>query len=470
MLRLPGHLPGRRRGGCGRAAERVVLVGGEPGGKRAGKTWPAPALRCPDPQEGRFEEVGVTKVEYLIIGGGIAAQRACEGIRDVDAEGSILLVTAELHAPYQRPPLSKGYLMGSKGLDKVILKDPSHYEDSGVEVVSGVQATGVDAALREVELADRRRIGYEKLLLATGGQAFRLPIPGNDLAAVWTLRTIEDAEEIRQAALEGGRAVVAGGSFIGSEVASSLAQLGVAVTMVFPEGRLLERVVPEELSRFLRKKYEEAGVRILSSTRLENLVGQGSVEQASISDGDSHLVPADLVVMGVGIRLNTGLARLAGVDMDGSAVVADQYLRTSDDHIYTAGDIASWPDPTFGRRLRVEHWDVARRQGRTAGRNMAGEREAYSALPYFFSDLFDLSFEVWGDLSRWDRTVLRGSLESGSFAYYYFAGGRITGVLAAGWPEEERSPMQELIKKRGAYEDLATGVSDESTRLASLLD
>ena len=407
--------------------------------------------------------------KYVIIGGGLAGQRAGDGIRKVDTDGTVALVTGEHHMPYQRPPLSKGYLTGKEGLDHVYLKEDAYYAQNKIEVIRGVRATKVDPAARSVTLDDGRVLGYEKLLLATGGQAWRLPIPGHDLPGVFTLRTVEDADGIREVAGSGKRALVIGGSFIGSEVASSLAQLGLNVTMVFPEARLLERIGPEELSAFLHAKYEANGVHILAGTKLSRLEGTGKVERAKLDSGET--LDVDLVVMGVGIRLDTELARDAGLELgDRGAVVVDERLRTSDPNIYAAGDIAAWPDPTFGKRLRVEHWDVARRQGLRAGRNMAGEEKPYTALPYFFSDLFDFSFEVWGDLTAWDQTVMRGTLEGGSFALYYFDQGKMVGVLAAGRLDEERKPMQALVKARPAYEDVATKLSDEGVSLDTLVE
>jgi 3-phenylpropionate/trans-cinnamate dioxygenase ferredoxin reductase subunit len=407
--------------------------------------------------------------KYVIIGGGLAGGRAGDGIRKVDTEGTIALVTAEHHMPYERPPLSKGYLTGREGLDHVYLKEDAYYAQNNIEVISGVRATKVDPAARSVTLGDGRVVEYGKLLLATGGHAWRLPIPGSDLSGVFTLRTIDDADDIRKAAQSRRRALVLGGSFIGSEVAASLAQLGLSVTMVFPEVRLLERIVPGELSAFIHAKYGANGVRVLSGTRPDRLEGNGKVEWAVLDNGDS--VDVDLVVMGVGIRLNTELARDAGLELgERGAVVVDEMLRTSDPNIYAAGDIAAWPDPTFGKRLQVEHWDVARGHGLRAGRNMAGEEKPYKTLPYFFSDLFDLSLEVWGDLTAWNQTVLRGTLEGGSFALYYFDQGKMVGVLAAGRPDEERKPMQALVKARLAYGDVAAQLSDEGVDLSTLVE
>ena len=406
--------------------------------------------------------------KYVIIGGGLAGGKAVDGIRQFDEEGSVALVTQEPHRPYERPPLSKEYLRGEADRDRVYLDDAEHYDEKDADVLTGTRATRLDPEEQAVSLEDGRELGYDKLLLATGGHAWRLPIPGNDLENVFTLRTIEDAEQMRDAAGEGKHALIMGGSFIGSEVAASLRQLGTTVTMIFPESRLLERIVPVELSDLLFAVYRDEGIEVLPGTVSDRLEGDGQVRRAVIDNGET--VDIDLVVMGVGIRLNTGLAEEANLELnDQGALIVDEHLRTSDPNIYAAGDIAAWPDPTFQKRLRVEHWDVARRQGRRAGQNMAGAEKPYTALPYFFSDLFDLSFEVWGNLSSWDQTVLRGSLEEGNFAYYYFDQGKLAGVLAMGRPSAERSPMQDLVKARAAYDEVAGKLSDTGLDLKALV-
>ena len=415
------------------------------------------------------DEVKVQNYKYVIIGGGIAGGRASDGIRKLDPDGSIAIITAEQHYPYERPPLSKGYLIGREGLDLVYLKEETHYSENSIEVIRGIRVTGADRTSHSVTLADGRQLGYDKLLLATGARAWRLPLPGHDLPGVYTLRTIEDVDQIRAAAASAQQALVLGGGFIGCEAASSLAQLGLKVTMVFRGSRLLERVVPAELSAHLRTQYLGNGVRIIAENKPNRLEGVGTVERVILESGES--LEVDLVVMGVGVRLNTELAQAAGLEMaERGAIVVDEYLRTSDTDIYAAGDIAAWPDSTFDRQLRVEHWDVARRQGLRAGRNMAGEEKPYTALPYFYSDLFDLSFEAWGDLSAWDDTILRGSLDSGSFAYYYFNQGAMVGVLAVNRPEEERKPMQALVKARPSVEKVGPRLTDETIVLAELTE
>ncbi|MFZ6030120.1 MAG: NAD(P)/FAD-dependent oxidoreductase [Chloroflexota bacterium] len=406
--------------------------------------------------------------KYVIIGGGVAGGSAVDAIRQIDKEGRLALVTQEVHRPYQRPPLSKGFMTGKKELKSVYLHQEEEYARQHVDLLLGLRITGLDPVGRSLSGEGGFALNYEKLLLATGGQARRLQIPGNNLAGVFTLRTIEDSECIRSAAGNGRRALVLGGSFIGCEVAASLTKLGMAVTMAFPEGRLLERIVPPDMGDFLHRFYQEHGVRLLPKTTARRLEGTAAVQRAVLSNKQN--LDVDLVVMGVGIDLDTSLAVQAGlqVRLEDEAILVDETLRTSNAHIYAAGDIAAWPSDTFGQRLRVEHWDVARRQGERAGRNMAGESHAYTALPYFFSDLFSLSFEAWGNFSNWNRTLLRGSLEEKSFSCYYFADNRLVGALAADRPKCERTAIPSLVEARLPYDLLADSLRDENFDLSEL--
>ena len=405
---------------------------------------------------------------YLIIGGGIAGGKACEGIREVDQESSIALITKEGHRPYQRPPLSKGYLKNEVDLDHVYLHPSEKYQELNVNLIKGTEAAGLSPEDHIVTLEDGEEIGYEKLLLATGGSAIRLPIWGNELENVFTLRSIEDSQNIQEAAGVNKRALVMGGSFIGAEVSATLSQLGTQVIEIFPESRLLEHVVPEELSEHLYDLFSENNVRLLPDTLSEGLEGETSVQRAILNNGER--LDVDFVVMGVGIKLNTDFAKDSGLEIrqDGSIPV-NQRLQTNQPDIFAAGDITAWPDPHSDQRLQVEHWDVARRQGRIAGRNMAGKDQSYTAVPYFFSDLYDLSFEVWGDLTSWDQTVRRGSIKTGSFAYFYFAEGQLKGVLAVDRPDEEREAFKNLPELQPTFADVADKLQDESFNLSEMV-
>lgn len=407
-------------------------------------------------------------VKYLIVGGGLAAARACEAIRELDHDGTIAIVTAERHLPYNRPPLSKTYLRGERPLSRVYIQPESYYAERNIAVYMGVEATRITRRSRRVNLADGDSIGYEELLLATGGRAWRLPLAGADLPGVHTLRTIDDCEAIRDAARKAQHVLVIGGSFIGCEVTASLAQMGIPVSMCFLEDYPLQAVAAPELGRHVQTMLAQRGVRVIPATRPERIEGEGRAERVRLEDGT--LVEADLVIMGVGIRLNTQLARDAELDLtDLSGVVVDEHLRTSDPHIYAAGDIAAWPEPASGQRTRVEHWDVAYNQGYCAGRNMAGAGDIYDTLPYFFSDILELSFEAWGGLNRADRILVRGSLAQQSVSYWYVRGGKLVGVLAIGRPDQEREPMQALVKAGLSIEAIEVALMDASTDLATLL-
>ncbi len=405
---------------------------------------------------------------YIIIGGGIAGGKACESIREIDKFGSLALITQENHQPYQRPPLSKTFLRNEVGLEKVYLQEQNFYKQNDVDLLLGTSVLKIEPEHTRIVLDDGRELGYEKLLLATGGRARKLDIPGSELKNVFSLRTIEDSKAIQSASGRGKRALVMGGSFIGAEVSASLSQMGMEVVEIFPEPRLLEGIVPNEISQYLTELFGKHAVKVIPGTIAKGIYGERSVETVELENGER--IDADLVVMGVGIDLNTDLAREAGIELreEDQAVIVDESLRTHTPHIYAAGDIAAWPDRSFHKRMRVEHWDVARGQGWCAGQNMAGGISAYQSIPYFFSDLFDLSFEVWGDLTTWDQTIQRGRLSSGSFAFYYFSKGSLVGVLAVDRPDAEREPMQSMVGAHVVYEDVKDVLGDEHSELSEI--
>ncbi|MHB9034311.1 MAG: NAD(P)/FAD-dependent oxidoreductase [Anaerolineae bacterium] len=406
--------------------------------------------------------------KYVIIGGGLAGGSAAEGIRKVDTEGSVTLITRENHRPYQRPPLSKGYLQGRQGLNKVYLQDETYYSQNKIALRLGSEVARIDRTAHLVALADGSELEYERLLLATGGLARLLPIPGSGLRGVHLLRTIEDSDAIKSAIKPKAPVVVLGGSFIGCEVAASLSLLGAQVTMLFPEKRVLERVAVPDLSKVLEKNYADHGVDIKSGITSLSFEGCDALEYVHLSDGGS--LPASLVVMGVGIRLDTRLAQDAGLELDHQgAVLVNEYLVSSDPDIYAAGDIASWPSELYGKRLRVEHWDVALNQGLAAGRNMAGAGEPYGVLPYFFSDIYDFSFDAYGDISTWDAFLLRGSLEAGSYAYFYFRDKVLVAALMVNRPKAEGKTVPALIEARLSYDKLVDVAANEDYDLAALL-
>jgi 3-phenylpropionate/trans-cinnamate dioxygenase ferredoxin reductase component len=405
--------------------------------------------------------------KYVIVGAGMAGGKAAEGIRKVDAEGSILVVGHERQRPYERPPLSKAYLRGETPEDKLSLQPADFYPQNHINLMPRTTADKIDRQGHILTVSGDRQIGYEKLLLATGGWPRRLDLPGSDLGNVNTLRGVYDCDLIRQAARSSHGALILGGSFIGTEVAASLSQLGAPVTVAFPGERLLSKVVPEAVSDFLQGVFDGHGVRLMPGATADRFEGQDSVQRAVMTTGE--VLQVDLVVMGVGISLSTELAREAGLLLTAKdAVVVDEYLRTNDQDIFAAGDIAEWPDPTSGRRIRVEHWDVARRQGTRAGRNMAGEMKPYTAVPYFFSDIYDLNIEAWGFWDRWDTTVVRGDISAGSFTLYYAVADTIVGALTVGRPDDIAS-IEPLVRMKPALGDIIDRLRDTSFDLTTLI-
>jgi NADPH-dependent 2,4-dienoyl-CoA reductase/sulfur reductase-like enzyme len=410
----------------------------------------------------------VDTYKYVLVGGGVASQKAAEAIRARDAEGSILIVAGEHHLPYQRPPLSKVYLLRARPADLVYVKGEEYYAANRIDVWRGADCATIDGAQHLLSVGDGRQVTYGKLLVATGASPWVPPIPGADLPGIYTLATIEDADAIREAAPAGARALVVGGGFIGSEVAASLVQRGLSVAMAFMEKGLQQRIAPADLSAHLARMYTERGVRLIPECAVKRFLGDGHVQQAELSSGE--LLPVDLVVMGAGVRPNSAIARLAGLTMEANGgVTVDDHLRTSDPDVYAAGDVASWPDRTFGKRMRVEHLDVARRQGTTAGANMAGADEVYSALPYFFTSLFDLAMEVWGDLSRWDTTIRRGEFEGSRFAIFYFSEGLMVAAMAGRGSEEERRLLPLIVAARPTLNQVGSRLADASLPLSQVL-
>jgi len=404
-------------------------------------------------------------IPYVIIGGGLAGVAAADAIRRRDKTGQLMLICAEAHPPYDRVPLSKGYLLGETERDQIFLRPPRFYERNKVELVLGQAATALDVHARQVTLADGRQIGFEKLLLATGGRPRRLPLPGADLAGIHYLRNLEDSDAIRAALSSARRAVVIGGGFIGCEVATGLAQLGLATTVVELTPGVLSLVLDAETSGFMESFLRQQGVTVLTNTGAARFVGeQGHVRAVVTSTGEE--IEADLVTVGVGIAPNTELAAAAGLTVD-NGVVVNEYLEAAPG-VYAAGDIARYYSPPLGRHVRVEHYDVALQHGRIAAANMTGEARPYTELPYFFSHMGGLHIDVVGDMGRRQQSVRRGalSLEPG-FTQFYFADGLLQAVLCINGEPELLQAARERINERRPVSDPAA-FADAGRDIASL--
>lgn len=362
---------------------------------------------------------------YIIIGGGLAGASAVEGIRQLDQRSPILLLGAEQDLPYDRPPLSKQLWTGGKTVPEIVLHDDAFYKTNAVDLRLAVVATQLDAATRAIHDSQGNAYRYDRLLLATGGAPRRLDIPGGDLGGINYYRTLHDYRNLRSAAVEGKSVLVIGGGFIGSEMGASLRSNKLAVTMIFPSPWLVSRVFPESLGRYLTEQYRAKGIEILA----------GDVPLSIQQDGDDYVtrtrggreVRTDLVVAGIGITPNISLAQSAGLSV-GNGVIVNEFLQTSASEIYAAGDIAQFPEAGFGPR-RLEHWDNAVSQGKHAGRNMAGAREPFTYIPFFFSDLFEFGYEAVGDIDSRLTTVADWQEENKTGVIYYLDGNRLRGAM-----------------------------------------
>ena len=361
----------------------------------------------------------------VVIGGGLAAAKAVETLREEGFEGSITLIGDESERPYERPPLSKDYLQGKSTSDDLFVHDEGWYGEHQVETRFGDAAVSIDRELRTVTLSSGDTCHYEHLLIATGSRPNTLRIPGAELAGVFSLRRIGDSDQIRAAFTEAKKLVVIGAGWIGLETAAAARAAGLEVTVLEYAPLPLQRVLGDELAQYFAELHRRNGVDLRASVSVTELVGtDGRV--SSVRVGDESL-PADMVIVGVGISPNAEIASAAGLAVD-NGVTVDERLRTSDPTIFAAGDVANARNTALGANIRVEHWDNAIRQGQLAAKSMLGEAVSYDWQPYFYTDQFDLGMEYVGYASAGDDVVIRGDKASGEFIAFWLA----DGVLKAG--------------------------------------
>ncbi len=356
--------------------------------------------------------------QYLVIGGGMTADAAVHGIRQVDPAGTIGLISSEQHPPYNRPPLSKALWKGQP-LESIWRKG----EKTGVEMLFGRTAMGIDAAKKRVTDDRGESYGFTKLLLATGGSVRRLPW---DVEGMIYFRTLEDYQALRSLADRRQSFAVIGGGFIGSEIAAALAMNGRTVTMIVPEEHIGARIYPSKLAKFLNGYYGSKGVTVLANESVDGIERRGESYRLRLKSGKQ--ISADGVVAGIGIQPNVDLARAAGLVVD-NGIHVDEFLRTRHPDIFAAGDVANFYNPALDRRIRVEHEDNANTMGETAGKNMAGQMIPYHHLPFFYSDLFDLGYEAVGELVARMEIVEDWKEEFKEGVIYYLREGRVRGVL-----------------------------------------
>ena len=403
------------------------------------------------------------ETDFLIVGGGVAAAKAAEGIRQAGGEGSVVVMTAEQELPYERPPLSKELLRGEAGREKLRTHDEAWYREHEVDVLVGTRASAIDPATRTVTTEAGDQFRSRALLLATGAEPVRLGLPGETLDGVFYLRTVEEAERLRNAIARSEHVVVIGGGFIGAEVAASATQKGARVSLLEVAETLWIRAVGVELGRFFEEFLRSRGVHVRTRTRAERIEGQGTAEAVVLADGTR--LPADTVVIGVGVRPNTLLAEQAGLPTD-DGILVDEQLRAAEG-IWAAGDVARVRHPRYGR-IRVEHWAEALNGGLMAGRNMAGASERYERAPYFFSDQFDLSMSYIGWAPSWERLVVRGTrdVDNPRFVAWYLDAKEVpqAAVVVNDWDAEEAVGQVVRRNQRVSPERLA----DESVPFSEL--
>jgi 3-phenylpropionate/trans-cinnamate dioxygenase ferredoxin reductase subunit len=371
--------------------------------------------------------------DFLLIGGGLAAGNCARWLRESGADGSILLVGREPDLPYNRPPCSKGYLQGKESRADTLFRPPEWYEEQRIEVLSRVSAMKLDRSERLVKLSNKQEVSFDKALVATGANVRRLNVPGCDLEGIHYLRTLGNSDTIREDAA-GKNVVLIGGSYIASEVAASLTELGSSCTMVMTEPVVLSRGFGEQAGRYFQRRLEEHGIEIYPNDELERFEGRGG-RVTHVATKAGHMLDADAVVMGTGAVPDVMLARSAGLELGKTGGVAvDSRLQSGTPGIFAAGDMAEYESVVHGgRRLRVEHWDVAFNQGKTAALNMLGRDQPHDVVPYFFSDLSDwVSLEYVGPAYEWDQEVIRGSIDGGEFTVWYLHRGRLAGALSVG--------------------------------------
>jgi 3-phenylpropionate/trans-cinnamate dioxygenase ferredoxin reductase component len=407
-------------------------------------------------------------VDYLLIGGGLAAGNCARWLRESGADGSILLVGREPDLPYNRPPCSKEYLQSRQSRDETLFRPPDWYEQQRVEVLTKTSAMKLDTAARAVALSNKQTIGFDKALLATGANVRRLNVPGCELEGIHYLRTLGNSDTIRADAA-GKRVVLIGGSYIASEVAASLTVLGSTCTMVMLEPIAMSRHFGEQAGRFFQSRLEEHGVTVHGDEELERFEGaDGRITRVITKRGLE--LEADAVVMGTGAVPDVMLARGAGFELgEFGGVCVDARLQTSVSGIYAAGDVAEYESVVHGgRRIRIEHWDVAFNHGKTAALNMLGHDQPHDVVPYFFSDLSDwASLEYVGPANEWDEEIIRGSIDEGAFSVWYIKDGRVAAALSVG-RSDDLDDARRLITAATDVSASTAALSDLSTDLSEI--
>jgi 3-phenylpropionate/trans-cinnamate dioxygenase ferredoxin reductase component len=405
------------------------------------------------------------KVDFLLVGGGIASGNCARWLRRSGADGSIVLVGREPHLPYDRPPLSKGYLRGSETVGDALMQEAGWYEEQQIEALTKVSAMKLDLEARTVKLSNREELGFGQLLLATGSNVRRLNVEGDQYDGIHYLRTFANSDAIREDAA-GKRVVLIGGSYIGSEVAASLTELGSRCAIVMMEPLPLSRTFGDQAGRWFAELLTDHGIELHGSDALDHFEGaDGRVTKVVTKNGLE--LDADAVVIGAGVHPDIMLARSAGLELgDSGGIRTDSQLRASAPGVFAAGDVAEYSSVVHdGAQIRVEHWDVAFGHGKTVALNMLGKGIDHDVVPYFFSDISDWAgIEYVGPAREWDQEIIRGSFDDGAFTIFYLQSGRVRGALSVGRSDDLQAARRliadgtELGDRAGALGDLSSNL------------
>jgi 3-phenylpropionate/trans-cinnamate dioxygenase ferredoxin reductase component len=381
---------------------------------------------------------------FVIVGASLAGGSAAVTLREEGFDGRIVLIGDEPHPPYERPPLSKEYFRGEQPFEDSLVRPLDFYASNDIETHFGTRATRVDPIDKTVRLSNRDSVVYDQILIATGSRNRSLPIPGLKLERVYDLRTVEDCDRIRAEIAPGRRAAVVGMGFIGSEIASSLRQMGVEVVVIEGEKVPLYRALGEEIGRLMEHIHRDHGVEMIFEDHVSGFEGAGGVERIVTRSG--RQIDCDFAVVGIGVEPVIDVVAGSGVEVD-NGIVVDEYCRTNVEGIFAAGDVTNHYHPIFEQRMRVEHWHNALKQGSVAARNMMGMATAYDEIHWFWSDQYDYNLQYAGFHKDWDDLVVRGSLGERDFIAFYVEEGRVTAAVGMNRGRDVHRAM-ELIKAR----------------------
>jgi 3-phenylpropionate/trans-cinnamate dioxygenase ferredoxin reductase subunit len=405
----------------------------------------------------------------VIVGGGLAAARVARAFRDAGGEGSVTILSADSDPPYNRPPLSKGFLRGEMEADAVFVEPEETYAELNIDLRLGCEVTGLTPGDRTVSLADGGSLTYDRLVLASGSLPRSLGTPGETLAGVHTYRTLRDASTVRAAAESVSSALVIGGGFIGMETTASLRRRGLAVTQVDRSDDLYASLQAPELSKSLERLYRERGVEVILGDVVAEFRGSGGKLTGAVTKAGRE-IEAELAIVGVGVQPSTGYLEGSGVELEQGTVVVDERFASSVPGIWAVGDIANFSDPIFGHRRLIQHWTNANHQGDRLGRLLAGQDTPYDQVAFFFSEVFGTKIGLLGDLDGGhDELVMRGALEEGALIGWYLRAGRLVAALIVGQTPELQNELNALLRVQAPVVDRAA-LTDPETSPGSAFD